>query len=278
MNNKAFTLVELIAIIVVLAAIFLVSFPTLINTVKSDEIKKYDDMVEDLCLAGESYIYNNIDEFSELSTKGSTVYLNISTLIDYGSVNKDIKNPKTNEMINSDYIIFNVLGDNSMSCNYKQAKCIITNDNDNSRNLSNWDEVVCGTESFYIIPNDPIAHPTAVEDNVTLLAKYNLNVGSDIVDGVLGIQNKKAIGMQYDSDGNEDYTSCNFTTEQINDFFGGTLGRADDDYLIGAAFGLLLKFLPGFGLAPHGFGLGRIIVDFLIVKSFVIQMSHSCQF
>ena len=57
MKNKGFTMIELLAIVTVLAAILLVSFPTLINITRKDKERKYNDMVDTLCKAGETYIY-----------------------------------------------------------------------------------------------------------------------------------------------------------------------------------------------------------------------------
>lgn len=219
MNNKGFTLIELTAIIVVLAAIFLVGFPSLINTAKSDEDKKYNDMVENLCLAGEAYIYANIDNFPELSTPNSKIYLNIANLVSYGSVNRDIINPKTEEVINGHFVTFDVLADNSLECEYRDAQCLVTKDV-GDKGLSVFDEVACGTESFYVIPNDGDAHPSAKGNNVTLLAKYNLNVGNDTSPGVIGIQNPEATGLKGTVKEGLDFSGCNYSGEipEFKDF------------------------------------------------------------
>lgn len=118
MKNRGFTLVELIAVIVVLVTIFLISFPALLNTTKSDEAKKYNDMVEDLCLAGKSYIYANIDQFQELSTVNSEIRITIKQLINYGNVERDLKNPKTDRVIENSMLIYTVLSDYSLECKY----------------------------------------------------------------------------------------------------------------------------------------------------------------
>lgn len=118
MNSRGFTLVEIIAIIVVLAAIFLISFPTFTNMAKADKEKEYSDMVENLCLAGETYIYSNIEEFSELSIVGSTINIPIEELINYGSVNKNTVNIKTNKTIEKDNLKYTVLDDYTLNCDY----------------------------------------------------------------------------------------------------------------------------------------------------------------
>ena len=118
MDTKGFTLIELTAVIVVLASIFLVSFPALQNIARSDEEKKYDNMVEDLCLAGKSYIYANMEGFEGLSVVGTKVEINISELILYGNVDKDLINPKTEVSVKNNKLIYTVLSDYSLDCQY----------------------------------------------------------------------------------------------------------------------------------------------------------------
>ena len=121
MNNKGFTLVELIAILLVLVIIFTISFPTLQNIGKNDLEKEYSQMVENLCKAGESYISAHADSFEELGTFDATIRIDIQTLIEYGSVNEDLKNPRTKNTLTNDYLLFTVLGDDSLACEYKDV-------------------------------------------------------------------------------------------------------------------------------------------------------------
>ena len=97
-NNKGFTLTELLAIVIVLAAIFLFSFPSLLRSAKDDEEKKYTTLVSNACLAGKSYIYSNMDEYKELSTIGAVIEINVSDLISYGALKKET-NQNTNKSI-----------------------------------------------------------------------------------------------------------------------------------------------------------------------------------
>lgn len=118
MSNKGFTLIEIIAVMVVLVAIFLVSFPILNNMTKSDEQKLYDNMVDDLCTAGKTYMYSNMDEFPELSIVNSKIELKINKLISYGSVEKKLVNPKTDVSVKMDLLEYTVLSDFSLDCKY----------------------------------------------------------------------------------------------------------------------------------------------------------------
>ena len=119
MKNRGFTLVELIAIIAVLSTIFLVSLPYLLNVTKDDDEKKYNDMVKNLCLSGESYLYANNEIFPELSMQNSQIEIKINQLIEYGNVDKRLENPKTNKNVKDDSLIYTVLSDLSLDCKYK---------------------------------------------------------------------------------------------------------------------------------------------------------------
>lgn len=121
MNNKGFTLIELVAIVLVLAAIFLVSFPSLLNLSKKDEEKKYDSIVENLCLAGDSYIKNNENVFKNEIIPNNKIEIEINELIIDGIVNQSTKNPKTNKSVENDKLIYTVQSDKSLNCEYKES-------------------------------------------------------------------------------------------------------------------------------------------------------------
>ena len=118
MNSKGFTLIEVIAIMVILVGIFLVSFPVFSNMAKSEENNKYNNMINDLCTAGKTYIYSNMDNFSNLSTVGSQIDLEIEELIIYGNVDKKLLNPKTKNSVKDDTLRYTVLEDLSLNCEY----------------------------------------------------------------------------------------------------------------------------------------------------------------
>ena len=120
MNNRGFTLVEVIAIIVILIAIFLVSFPTIKNMINVDEEKKYDNMVTDLCTAGKTYMYSNMDSYQTLSIVGSVIEININTLIKYGNVSKELVNPKSGLSVKNDKLEYTVLADFTLECKYME--------------------------------------------------------------------------------------------------------------------------------------------------------------
>ena len=112
MNNKGFTLVELIGIVLIMALIFTVSFPNFVSQSKDVESKRYETMVKDLCLAGESYIYDQ-----GLETN-SSITINIQTLVEYGVVDKNLTDVKTGKPVRDKSLRFTKKSDGTFNCNY----------------------------------------------------------------------------------------------------------------------------------------------------------------
>ena len=116
--NKGFTLIEVVAIMVIFVGIFLISFPTLTNMAKNDNDKSYTNMVNNLCIAGKTYMYSNLNDFPKLSTVGSEIELKVNELIIYGNVDKDLVNPKTEHSVKESALKYTVLEDLSLECEF----------------------------------------------------------------------------------------------------------------------------------------------------------------
>ena len=111
MKNKGFTLIELIAIVSLLALILSLSFPYFLNIAKRNEDNKYKSVVDDLCMAGKTYI-----QAENIEAVNSTMTISIRDLIDYGIVKPNISNPETGASLKNKSLIYTVNSDNSMSC------------------------------------------------------------------------------------------------------------------------------------------------------------------
>ncbi len=114
MNNKGFTLVELIGIVVILSLVFLVTYPNFVSLSKTEDNKKYELMVKDLCLAGESYIYAE----GMTITSGSTINVSINDLVINGYVDKNLKDAKTGSYVSSKTLTYTVKSDKTLDCKY----------------------------------------------------------------------------------------------------------------------------------------------------------------
>ena len=103
MNKRAYTLIELLSVVMILAIIIAIAYPRLIDAISISKITAYNTAK------------NNIVDSAKLKyladiNSAKVVEYSVDDLIDSGYLKKDIKNPLTNEK-------------------YKDTKVLITNDN-----------------------------------------------------------------------------------------------------------------------------------------------------
>lgn len=99
MNKKAFTMVELLAVITVICIIGLLSFPTITNMTKQVDKKEYQNYLNNIYLATETYMGMYHHDYENLTTTGQTVEIPVSKLLKEKLIKSDMINPKTNETI-----------------------------------------------------------------------------------------------------------------------------------------------------------------------------------
>ena len=98
-NKKAFTLVELIAIILVLSIILTVTFTSLSKSLSNSNDKEYQTLIKNLEMAAENYanLPGKYREIDKLLKEGKRVTINITDLIDAEIIDQIPINPKTNK-------------------------------------------------------------------------------------------------------------------------------------------------------------------------------------
>ena len=105
MKKNAFTLVELLAIIVIMASMLLIILPSINNTIKNSEEAKKQESLNSIYMAAENYVMANYDEYSSLDNIGSTEYVYIMDLINNGYLSIDTVNPNNDSVFNSKDVV-----------------------------------------------------------------------------------------------------------------------------------------------------------------------------
>ena len=93
MKKNAFTLVELMAIIVIMASMLLIILPAINNTIKNSEEKKKQDALNNIYMAAENYLMANYENYSNLDNVGAIEYVYIVDLISNNYLSIDTVNP-----------------------------------------------------------------------------------------------------------------------------------------------------------------------------------------
>lgn len=97
-QTKAFTLIEVLAVITLIALLTYLALPLVINQVNKSKGKMDSSMQTLIQQAAGSYIEMNQTENPK--KEGNTYCISLKTLIDYGYLKEPLINPSTQEKIN----------------------------------------------------------------------------------------------------------------------------------------------------------------------------------
>ncbi len=110
-NKNAFTFIELLGVIVILAIIALIAFPTIINLLGSKEEVKNEGIQNLLIAAAGQYVNDHVNDFpkqltnkTEIKSYGETGNLTADFLIKNGYISTTEINEKKNCKFLNDYI------------------------------------------------------------------------------------------------------------------------------------------------------------------------------
>lgn len=121
MNEKAFTLIELLAVIAVLAVIALITYPTVTKIINQKKEDTYEQQVFEIERATEGYVAENIREVlpeDTTSTQFSLDYLKEKGVIE----NDTITNPKTGKEMNG-CVLISLDRNNQYHAKYSDTPC-----------------------------------------------------------------------------------------------------------------------------------------------------------
>lgn len=116
-KKNGFTLVELIAIILVLSIILTISFTSLSKTIENSNDQEYQTLIKNIEMAADNYanlpgIYRKVDE----TLKSGSVYeIKMTDLIEAGIIDELPINPKNKKKMESGKIIVSKNSNNELT-------------------------------------------------------------------------------------------------------------------------------------------------------------------
>lgn len=99
-NKRGFTLVEIIAVVVILALVGLIVVPAVLNSINNTKETAYNTMVNNIESVTKLYISENKGEIANINVINSNIKVSLQQLIDSGLIKAPIQDPMTGEPIN----------------------------------------------------------------------------------------------------------------------------------------------------------------------------------
>lgn len=91
-NNKAFTLIELLAVVTILTILALIITPVIDKNIKKSKEQTYKTQIENIRMAARAYYSDNI---LLMPTENTSTTITLQELIEEDYISNNIKNPKT---------------------------------------------------------------------------------------------------------------------------------------------------------------------------------------
>ena len=190
-NKKGFTLVELMAVIIIISLVAILTFPNIINQIKKSKKATTNNINDIVISAAKRYVSDNPDKYNS-----DDYYIPISELVDNDYVKEDIVNSKDND-ITDKYVIY-------------------LNEKYSIGNLYTKLEYLEST-GFQAIPTDIYIRNTDVVETTILDTKLSLNWENwfGAVDNQFGIVRRGSASNQIEFEINKKYKYITFPINNI---------------------------------------------------------------
>lgn len=118
-NKKGFTLVEMLVVLSVLIAIFLIVVPEVTSLYRKSKENEYERFLSDIFLSTEAYVQKNINKYPELNTKNTKAYVYFNELLESGYLKATIIDPKNKKNVKDEDFTVEVFLNDDNEYKYK---------------------------------------------------------------------------------------------------------------------------------------------------------------
>ncbi len=98
-KEKGYTLIELLAVLAIMAAILLIAVPSITKQLSTVEESNYEQFKQNVYLAAQTHINAYPNDYEALKKEGGSVCIDVGDLVSKGWLKSTLKNPKTEKKI-----------------------------------------------------------------------------------------------------------------------------------------------------------------------------------
>jgi prepilin-type N-terminal cleavage/methylation domain-containing protein len=99
MNDKGFTLVELLTVIIILGVLAIITVPMVMGNVEESKRISYDKLIKNIEQTTQIYIRNNKDNIPGIKTVDNVTSITLQDLVDKEGLKKPVIDPITEKTV-----------------------------------------------------------------------------------------------------------------------------------------------------------------------------------
>lgn len=99
MNDKGFTLVELLTVIIILGVLAIITVPMIMGNVEESKKISYEKLIKNIEQTTQIYIRNNKDNIPGIKTVGNVTSITLQDLVEKEGLKKPVIDPMTEKYV-----------------------------------------------------------------------------------------------------------------------------------------------------------------------------------
>lgn len=168
MKKNGFTLVELLAVIIIIGVMGILIVPTVNKSIKDFKNSSYEDQIDTIAASARNWATDN--PYSLPAEDGGVMTITLGTLKAGGYVDVNIKNPKTDKSFPNDLLI-------EIQRNKKNFRYTVIEDSGTNNNIEYNERgpivVLCGNSNEYVNLGSTYTEPSCAGTSYVGAAAYD---------------------------------------------------------------------------------------------------------
>lgn len=104
-NNKGFTLIEVIAVLILMTLVLMIAFPKVINSYNRQKVAQWESVITLIEEGTKNYVTEFRTELPEIEMEGSSTTISLYTLVENGMLKWPLIDPRDNTELSLEALV-----------------------------------------------------------------------------------------------------------------------------------------------------------------------------